>query len=303
MRTILATTEDSNKLERSELTADSQAGSNVLLNIENNNGMAQNTYVVIGVEGSEQAELVKINAAVGVGTTIQIDTLLFPHLAGEPVTVYKYNKRKFYGAVSKTGSYTELTGDGSPVTIQVDDPQGARLEYSGSTYNYFKATYYNSTTLAESAIADAEAVTGEESSRYCTLYAIRKQAGLTNNPYLTNGIVETYRKRAENEIKSYIMTRYTLPLAEVPAIIENVCTLLAAGYMDYQEFGRDGEGVKWLGEARGILNSLKKGTQRLIGADDTELAHIDTANTIQSFPDSVDNNNGPVRMFTSGQRF
>lgn len=99
------------------------------------------------------------------------------------------------------------------------------------------------------------------------------------------------------------MFKYSLPLSEIPAIIENCCTLLAAGYMDYKEFGRDGEGVKWLGEARGILNAVKNGKMNLLGEDDQELANSTVVNTVQGYPDSVDNNNGPVRMFTSKQRF
>jgi hypothetical protein len=78
--------------------------------------------------------------------------------------------------------------------------------------------------------------------------------------------------RAENEINSVLFSKYVLPLSTVPAIIENCCTLLAAGYMDYQEFGSEGEGVKWLGEARGILNSIKKGVQVLLDEDGNELA-------------------------------
>ena len=137
MKTLLAPTEDFIKLERTSLDADASAGSNVTLTLANNNGMDNNTFIVIGIEGSEKAELVKINASVTPGAAVQVETLLFAHKKGEPVTVYRYDKRKFYGSVTEGGSYTELTGDGSPVTIQVDDPQGTRLEYSSSTYQYF----------------------------------------------------------------------------------------------------------------------------------------------------------------------
>jgi hypothetical protein len=303
MRTLLAPTEDFIKLERTELDADAAAGSNVTLTLKNNSGMADNTFIVIGREGSEQAEIQKINQAVTAGVSVRVATLLFPHKKGEPITTYRYDKRKFYGALTSTGSYTELTGDGSPVAIQVDDPQGTRLEYSGSTYEYFKATYYNSVSGLETDIADSDAVNGDESARYTSIYSIRVQAGLTNNPYIGDGRIERKRIQAENEINSVLYRFYTLPLDEVPPLIQRVCELLAAGYVDFEEYGPDGQGVKWLGEARGILKSLKDGVQFLIGVDGTELERTSGAHGIISYPDEVDDSRGPRQFFKMGQKF
>lgn len=303
MRTLLAPTEDFIKLERTTLDADATAGSNVTLTLKNNSGIGNNTFIVIGQEGSEQAELEQVNQAPSGSTDARVATLRFNHKKGEPITVYRYDKRKFYGATSADGSYTELTGDGSPVTIQVDDPQGSRLEYSGSTYTYFKATYYNSATSSETSQADSEAVLADESVRYTTLYAIRVQAGLTNNPRIDDGRVERKRKQAENEINSAIYRIYELPLAEIPPLITHICDLLAAGYIDFEEYGPEGQGVKWLGEARGLLKALTEGRQNLIGEDGTELARKTLTQGIVSYPDSVDNNNGPIQSFTRNQRF
>lgn len=307
MKVLLAPTEDFIKRERTKLSADAAAGSGVTLNVLNSDGYAVNDYIVVGFEGSEQAEIAILTAVTGETLTA---TLKLSHKQDEPIVKYRYNKRKFYGSLSAGGSYAELTSSGSPALIGVDDPQGTILEYTGGEgYLFFKSTYFNSTTSEESNIADANEVNADETLRYCSLYAIRKQAGLTNNPYITDGIVETYRKRAENEVKSYLLSRYTLPLQSVsgvlivPAVIENVTTLLAAGYMDYQEFGKDGEGVKWLGEARGILNAIKKGNQRLLDANDQELAYLATSNQMQGYPDQVDDTNGPAQYFKMGQRF
>ncbi len=304
MKVLIAPTEDFIKIERSTLNADATAGSNITLTLINNNGLSNNDFIVIGREGSDEAELCQINASVTVGTDVRVATLVRNHKKGETITKYRYNKRKFYGALTETGSYTELTADGSPVTIQVDDPQGTMLEYTGvQGYLFFKATYYNSTDLTETAITESDAVAGDQDSRYTTLYAIRVQAGLTNNPYINDSRIERKRVQAENEINSVIFSRYVLPLSEVPPLISRLCELLAGGYLDFEEFGKDGEGVKWLGEARGILNSIKSGTQRLIGTDGNELEVKTNSSTIQSYPNTVDNKNGPVRMFTSQQKF
>lgn len=310
MKTLYASTEDFIRRERTNLAADAAAGTNVTLTLADNTGMAQNTFLVVGREGSETAELVQINASVTAGQSVQVATLVFAHKQDEPVTVYRYDKRKFYGATTSDGTYTELTGDGSPVAIVPDDTQGAILEYTGSTYTYFKSTYYNSSTHEESNIADADAVLADESKRYCSIYAIRKQTGLTNNPFISDGYLETYRKRAESEVDSYLNAKYILPLTnssgafEIPFLIENCTTLLASGYIDYQEMGADGQGVKWLGEARAILKRLQTpGGQQLLGSDQVEMATKTYSSGVMSYPDTVDNQNGPYQLFSIKQRF
>ena len=300
MKTLIAPTEDFIKLERSELNADVSAGSDVSLTLLNNDNLSDNDFIVVGREGSEAAELQQINAVVTPGATIQVATLLRAHKKGESITKYRYNKRKFYGSTTATGSFTELTSDGSPVTIQVDDPQGTILEYTtGEGYTYFKSTYFNSEDSVETDVDDSEAVLADESKRYTSIYAIRVQAGLTQNPYINDARVERKRKQAENEINSSIFSRYVLPLAEVPPLIQNICELLAGGYLDFEEFGPDGQGVKWLGEGRALLKSIQKGRQRLIGADNTELAVISTTNVLQGYPDNdgVSDADTPERIF------
>ena len=300
MKTLIAPTEDFIKVERTILAADSAAGSAIDLTVKDNNGFAENDYMVVGREGSETTEIAKVNAAVVAGATLQADTLGFAHKANVPITKYLYNQRKFYGCATADGTFVELTAYGSPANIQVDDPQGTLLEYTGvEGYLYFKATYYNATSTDETDIADSPAVLADESVRYTTIYNIRVQMGIVGNPFINDGRVETKRKQAENEVNSAIFSRYVLPLSEIPPLIEHITTMLAAGYMDFEEYGPEGEGVKWLGEARGILKSIKKGTQRLIGEDGTELSVKETnSNTVTGYPKTDgsddDDDNGPM---------
>ena len=79
--------------------------------------------------------------------------------------------------------------------------------------------------------------------------------------------------------------------------------LLAAGYLDYQEYGAEGQGVKWLGEARGLLKSIQKGAQRLIDSLGAEFGQKTATQGIQGYPNNVDNQNGPPRYATMQQRF
>lgn len=176
MRQFIAPTEDFIKLERTQLDADVSAGSNVTLTLLDNNRIEQNTYIVIGYEGAEKTELQKVNASVTPGTSVQVATLLFAHKKGDPVTVYRYNQRKFYGCTTIDGTYTELTSYGSPKAIQTDDPQGTLFEYNGTEeYVYFKATYFNSQTSEETDPDDSTPVSSDQTLRYTTLYNIRHQ--------------------------------------------------------------------------------------------------------------------------------
>jgi len=286
MKALLAITESFVKRERGRLRDAASAGSSVAVPVDSSQGVAAGDYIVIGFEGNELAEMCSVTDVTN--TTITVATLKFNHVEGEPFVVYRYNKRKFYGATTAAGSYTELTADGSPADISVDDPQGTLLEYSGSTYTYFKATYYNSLTTEETDIDEATAVSSDESARYATLYAIRKHAGLAGNPRYSDLRIETKRQQAENEINSVLAAKYVLPLAEVPALLGNICELLAAGYIDYEEFGKDGEGVKWLGEGRALLKAIQKGTQILIGTDGTELTRNTKVGVLDGYPNDED---------------
>lgn len=312
MKVLIAPTDEFIRLAKSSLSADVAAGaSNVALAVYGNEGMANSQYVAIGYEGSDTCEIQQINAAVTPGTAIQVVALIFAHKQDEPVRVFRYNDRKFYGSTSLGGSYAELTSSGSPKPIAVTDPQGTMLEYTGDEgYTYFKSTYWNSTTSDETDIADAIAVLADESVRYCSIEAIKRQAGLLDNPFVTDAMVETYRLRAENEVNSYLYQRYVLPLVnettsapEVPFIVENATTLLAAGYMDYREYGKDGEGVKWLGEARGLLKSIQNGVQRLLGTDMIEFQQKALTQGINSFPNSSDPCDPSAPKFTMNQQF
>ena len=297
---------DTVALQRTRLAAAAVAGSNVSLTLESNSGFSDTDFLVTGTPGSEKAELDQINQAVSGASTVRVAALVRNHEAYEPVTKYRFNKRKFYGCATADGTYVELSG--SPVTIGVDDQQGTYLEYTGSTYLYFKATYYNSTTLVETDIDEVPAMQADERLRYCSLWDIRTQAGLTDNPFVTDGYLERKRKQAENLIKSYIGGVYQLPLTEVPEMLQTIAMLLAGGYVNYEQYAQEGQGVKWLGEAKGILKAIQEGRQILFGSDDTEIPRLAGGGglVIQGKPNTdgtADGSDDSPAKFTTGMTF
>lgn len=122
------------------------AGASVAVVLDNNNGLAQNDYVLFEEIGTGRAEIAKISAAVSAGTNIQVDTLLFPHNVGVKVYRLAYNQVKFYRADTLTGTKTLL---GSAVNIDADDEFTEYIDAVNSTGYVFFALF-NSTTSAES---------------------------------------------------------------------------------------------------------------------------------------------------------
>lgn len=301
MQQLYAPTEDFIRVERGRLAEDVTGGTNVTITLDNNDQFVVGSWVVIGQEGSEIVEMQQVSAKIG-ATQIQVPILKFSYKSGEPVTRFRFNQRKFYGANAAAGPWTELTADGSPKNIQVDDPMGTLLEYTGNEgFTFFKATYYDSNSGDETTVEDAQATSGDQTKRYASLWAIRKHAGLVGNTYYSDGRIETKRRQAENEINSAISTRYVLPLSEVPALLGQICELLAAGYIDFEEFGKEGEGVKWLAEARALLKHIQNGKQRLIGEDGIELSRNETVGVLNGFPDGSPGAGSP--HFTIDQKF
>lgn len=303
MRQLSAPTEEFIKLAQSVLTADVAAGNNMTLVLENNTGFNENDFVVIGEIGNETAELQQVNQTVSAGSDIQVQTLVRSHKKGEVVTVLRFDKRKFYGCETVDGTFVELTGDGSPKAISVDNPTGTVLEYSGDTYSYFKATYYNSADLSETAIEDSIAVAGDTSSRYTTLYRIRQKAGVVGNPFLSDSLIEEYRQEAESEVNGYLSRRYAIPLTTIPKVIRNITTKLAAGYLHESEFAPEATGEKWTKEAREHLLQIQKGQVELLDDTGAVLAERST-NSPVGYPDStLDSNTSEKPKFTIGQKF
>jgi hypothetical protein len=293
MKSFLAPTENFIKSEKSELTEAATSGSNVTLKLKSNQGFADKDYVIVKKEGNEEAHICQINATVEGNTDIQVATLKHNLSKGDQVVKILFNQRKFYGSLTKTGDYTELTDDGSPKDIEVDNPDGTLFEYTGSDgYLYFKATYYNSETLTETDTDDAVAVLGGESDRYCSINDIREEAGFNDNSYINDGQIEIFRQTAESEVKSSIYKLYSLPLSTIPDIIKGVVRLLAAGQLLYKEYGAEADGtskdgIEKIKEARSILKEIRNGSIILLDDSDEKLEASGADSSLEGIPNET----------------
>lgn len=278
IRTLIAPTSDSIVAARTTLEEDALKGDASPVAVTDAGAAAAGSIAVIGLRGTDGAELVRL--ADGGSGVIEAD-LLNAHAAGEPVEVLRYDSRRFYGSAAEGGTYALI----ATVPIVADDPQGTAYEYSGP-FAFFKATYFDSVGGDETALADSDAEAGDQSAHYATVDGIRKRARMAKAGQVQDDTFKAARVRAENEIDGSLISMYVLPLAEVPEVVTEICLLLAAGAVRWDEFGEEGGGQKMQSQARSMLKDVRAGAMNLIGASGTELQRVGSS-LPSFFPDAA----------------
>lgn len=236
MQILQAGIEDYVLGEYTTFSSDEEA-SQTILSVTDTTGFSVNDYIILGVIGNENSEICKIASTNTNSITISVATI-HKHYKDEPIQEIRYNQRKFYRSTTETGTFSHLSGEGSPISIKVDNPQGTILEdTTGTSTSWYKATYYNSYSLSETSLDDAIAVQAGDADHYVSLYKILAEAGLQNNSYISTEIVDRYRNEAEEEVEGSLITKYQLPLPKTSRILQKIIILSAAGNLLAQEYG------------------------------------------------------------------
>lgn len=158
---------------RTYLTAACNAAATSLA-LKNATGFVANNYLLVGSLGAEDAEQVLPNGTPG--TTYTVFATTFAHAANTEVTCLRYHQRKVYGCATPDGTYVSI----ATINCVYDAPLGNYYTYSGTTYRYFKATYYNQVTNEETDISLATAIDSLGQFWYTTLAEYKAYAGLTD---------------------------------------------------------------------------------------------------------------------------
>jgi hypothetical protein len=119
--------------------------------VKSSQGLDANEYIYVGEPAHEKTELRQISAIVDV-LNVTTDATSYSHSEGDPVITSRWNQIKIYKATSLTGTYSLLT----TVAIDVDNPLNVTVydDTVGLSTDYYKITYYNSTSTAESTYSD-----------------------------------------------------------------------------------------------------------------------------------------------------
>jgi len=282
--------------ELTEFSADESVGETVL-SCGNASHFSVNDYVVLGRPGSDTAEIRKISAISSDLTTITTDAIKFTHYKGEPITQIFYNQRQFYRSTSKNGTYSRLESEGSPVDIQIDRPDGTLFEdANGTSTSWYKSTYYNSTTGAETSLDDAIATKARDSEHYTSIFKIKQEAGFEENYYVPDDLVSRYRDEAENQAESMVASIYSLPFSSKPKIFQHIVTLLAGGLLLLKEYGLEADieigktGQRKIDRAEDMLQKIVDGKLILRDEDGNELSRtsIGEASGSNTYGDAED---------------
>lgn len=285
-----------NVIEIGELSLDALAGQKVVKSTSSQ-GLVAGDYLVVGVRGSEIAEIGQIDTINGEDITL-LANLRFKHYRTDPITKLVGSQIKIYRAANVNGlapADTDFAYLGV-VTIDADQLYTPYTDLAGGSGYWYKKTYYNSTSSLETSLADATAVRGGGYGHYASVDDVRHEAGMDNNRYIGDESILEKLEMAESEVNgSLAIAGYTLPLTEVPANLKQITQLLAAGYLLTVDYGPEYNGLTKDGERK-----IKMGKDMLLKIEKRETQLLDVqgepvaqTKAVSGYPTSAQSETNP----------
>ncbi|HVB24123.1 MAG TPA: hypothetical protein VNG51_19450 [Ktedonobacteraceae bacterium] len=252
------------------LTQDLAAGVNSLP-VGNSASFSGGGYVIIGSLGSSVSEMQTATSPVS-STAIPLSaTTSLPHNFNDLVTLLFGNQIRVYRANDVSGNGTQPPdADFSLITTINITPNSASTQYTDATGvagQWYKFTYYNSTTTSETDLSSSNAAqTGVV--HIASTDQVRNAAGFRTNAKVTDDIINEFRDAAEKEVLGSLAAVYTLPLPQPtnPIVVEIVKNI-AAGELMHEEYLEVSPSMAAEGEA-------KASTARNGGGSHTSLAEL-----------------------------
>lgn len=244
------------------------------IKLANNDNMVAGDFILIGSLGSETGEITTVQSSLG-ATLATVNPLKLEHAQNELVTALLGDAIKLYRAADSNG-LQPADGDFSHIqTIPIDPDQLSTtvVDAAGGSGYWYKYTYFNSSSTAETAIADSTAARGGGASNYVTLDAIRNEAGFKNNRNISDATIDLFRRQAQDEVNGQLSGQYEIPFPTNPTngTIQRITMLLAAGFLQVDQYGprynTNAQGVNTkVAEARATIERIRTGELRLTNA-------------------------------------
>lgn len=265
--------------------------------VQNSANFAVGDHVLVGPLGTAECEEVILAVAPPNANTLTVPALTFAHNEYEDVVAIKYDKVKIYtaaalstGEMPPSGNFTLY----STLSITVNQQYTDYVDPAGSSAIWYAWTYLNSTTNAETNFNENERVVlGADANEYCSITDIRKQAGIENNPWITDYEIALERSKAQEEIDSKLYTMYEVPFASpVPYIIQDIAIRLAAGRLLIKDYGTDSTGSSkdgdlLLKDARVDLLDIDEREMVVLDASGQSLLMLESAGGVSSWPNNT----------------
>lgn len=261
-----------NVKEKAELNVAADAA-DTTIELVNAQNVAADDFLYIGRPGQEVIEKRQVTSVSG--NTVTVPALTYDHAQYAPVLVVRGDQIQLYRAANVDGTPpadSSYSTNGSPVDIDPDQADTLLTDSSGSNLFWYKWVYYNSDSAAEvTTLAQVTGVRGAGYGNYTTTSAIRVEAGIQNNPYISDSFVNKKRAEAQDYINGKLSGTYTVPFTEVPPQITRITELLAAGYILKTEYGSqlvgsNADGQSKIDEANTMLDDILNGSSELVNA-------------------------------------
>lgn len=250
---------DVNILELTVLTADASAGATTIT-VKSTAGFTVGQPVYIGTRAQDGCELAVVKTVTS-GTALElVAALTMPHSKYDPVTGVVGDKLRIYRASNVDGTTPDDASFAVLGVRQIDADQQSTYytDSTGSSDYWYKLTYYNATTLAETELSASTAVRGDDFGHYASLSEIRSKAGFEGAANLSDQRIDLNRKAAETEINSALSGKYTVPFSPVPEHIHTLTVALGAGLLLRDAYGDSNpKGSTLVKDARTELAGLR----------------------------------------------
>lgn len=307
-----------NAIDKLVLNADSAASITTIPTV-NSEGISSNQFLIlgyIGSEGSEKIQTIATNPILS-PTSFQITGgTKFAHKQFEPITALFGDTIKLYrapnvdGTIPSDANFTYLLSQ----VIDYDEVSTAVTDPNGSNGYWYKFTYLNSLTNAETNISDSPIVIrGGQYGVYTSVYNIRREAGMLNNQYVTDSMIDAARYRAQYEIDGGLAGMYPVPFQPpINPMIAALTEKLSAFYLLSTDYGPLATGNSKSAtdkqtEFQRLMDNLDTKKYILTDTNGNDLSFAG-AGGIKSWPNKTTSTTptdqgGSDRTFRIGQRF
>jgi len=154
-------------LEKTYLSGD-EASAQTVLSVLSGSNFTAGEFIVIGIPGTEQCEIRKIDSVSTTTITITSATS-YPHGQGTLITFIPFDQIEVYSASSSGGSFSLL----SAVSIRADALETFYPRTADANTIYYKARFKNSADTTYSDYSDEVAATG---FAYNSVYSVKNRA-------------------------------------------------------------------------------------------------------------------------------
>lgn len=289
----LSNFDNPNIRETTKLNAD-VAVADTNLTISFSDDIEAGDFLYLSRLGSESGEVVTVASIID-ADSITASAATKPHGRFEDATVLFGDQIKIYRAINVDSSqpaddtFTFL----DTANIDYDQPTTTYVDDTGGSGFWYKYIYRNSSSGEETLLTDSSAARGGGVGNYCSIQAIREEAGFQNNRYITDNQINNERQAAQDEINAELNGIYTIPFeTPISPLITRITKTLAAGFLLSKDYGvvnsfSTNNGTNKTKEARDMLMKLSTKEYVLTDSSGTDTSIAGSGRSFGGFPDSA----------------